>query len=133
MNSLYGSAREKFLTGQLNWLDGVFRIVMCDTSYYVDIDTHEFLSSIPVGNRVNLPQALTNRSAVSGYAKADSVQFPALFDTRTVKSLVIYRVGTTDADSDLVAYLDDAAGLPFQPTGLVYTVNWSAGLGIFRL
>lgn len=133
-NSLYAKARERFLLGQLNWDTDDIRIVPCDTNYVAQLEVDEYLSDIPVNRRFLPGKTLVNRSATDGYAFADGVQFDVTPDGRQIKSLVIYVEGATEADSPLIAYIDQGGGLPFTPTGLTYTVSWDAAFGgIFRL
>jgi hypothetical protein len=136
-NGLYAKAREAFLQGDIDWLTDTIRVVMVDAAdYTVDLSAHQFLSSVPVEARVGTPQTLSNKTATNGVADADNATFPNVTGD-TCEAIVVYKHGTTDADSPLIAYFDtggDANPLSIIPNGGNITVNWSDGADrIFRL
>lgn len=49
-------------------------------------------------------------------------------------AVVIYKKGTSEATSWLIAYLDNGGGFPFTPTGNDVEIRWSNGVNrVLRL
>lgn len=133
-NDLYDKAREKFGTAQINWLTDDFRCVLLRQGYLVNIRDDEFLSDIPTNARISSSQLLGSKSIARGYLLAGPSMFQLVSDTSEAVAVVLYREGVDDASSDLIAYIDDAGGLPFVPQGFDYYVWWDVGVeGLLRL
>jgi hypothetical protein len=138
-NALYNKAREKFLTGNLNWLTAPVKVLMVDTATYTFSGTHEFLSSISAASRITEPVLLIDKTATDGAADAKDATFAAVAGP-TIEALVIYAevLGAGDLPDDtasvLIAYIDSATGLPITPNGGDVIVTWDNGVNrIFRL
>jgi hypothetical protein len=133
-NNIYGKAREKFLTGQLNWLTVDIKALLIDTAdYTVDINGHEFLNSIPAIARIAGSNVFTGKTAALGIADADNITFP-LVTGDSIEAMVIYADTGSEATSTLIAYLDTGAGLPLTPNGGDIILNWDNGANkIFKL
>lgn len=128
-NVLYDLARGRFLQGQINWLTDTIKVVLVDTGAYTpNFSTDEFLSAIPVGARIGSTTGiqLANTAVVGGAADADDVTFSAVSGA-SIEALVIFKFGTTDADSPLIAYIDTATGLPITPNGGDIIITWDNG------
>lgn len=134
-NALYGLGREKFLRGELSWNAHTIRVHLIDTGEYsVNIDTHEFLSSVPSAARVGDPATLSGKTTTLGVADADDISFTDLTSAPSIEALIIYRHNTNDADSALIAYIDTADGLPVAAGATRVDVTWSSGANrIFKL
>ena len=134
-NTLYDSAREKFLTGQINWLEQTIKILLVYSSgYNVEPATHTSLASIPPEARVT-PSGitLTNKTATAGAADGADVTFTAVTGG-SIKAIVGYVDGDSEADSPLLFYIDTATGLPITPNGGDIIVTWDNGANrIFKL
>jgi hypothetical protein len=137
-NLLYDKAREKFLSGGINWGVGtagdVIKAVLVDTAAYtVAQATHEFLSDIPAGDRIATSAAFTGKTVVGGVADADNLTFPAVTGDPS-EALVIIKDTGSAATSPLIAYIDSATGLPVTPNGGDISVTWDNGANkIFKL
>jgi hypothetical protein len=128
-NTLYDKARERFLKAQLNWLSDTVKCILVDTGAYTpNFSTHEFLSDIPSGARIGSTAgiALTNQAVVAGAADADDVTFSSVTGA-SIEALVLFKFGTTDADSPLICYIDTATGLPITPNGGDIIITWDNG------
>lgn len=135
-NALYGKAREKFLSGDIDWLVDDIRIILIDTADYVlggNIDVHEFLSDVPAGARVKVSGSLTSKTATLGVADAADVTLSAVTGDPS-EALIIYKHTGTDGTSPLIAYIDTATGLPVTPNGGDIVIQWAAASpNIFKL
>lgn len=132
---LYSKAREKFLTGQLNWLSGTYRAVLLPESYSPDFD-NEFLSDIFEGVRIATSDPITGRTATSGVANSAAINFGTLVDSRAASKIIIYKDSLVESTSDLVCFLDveSLQGAPVELVGFEYFfVPSLLNGGIFRL
>jgi hypothetical protein len=137
---LYDKAREKFLTGALNWTSGTWKVVLIDEAdYTVNLSTHATMetATVPAAARVGTPQTLAGQTATNGTADANDVAFPTVTGDQC-EALLIYKFGTseTSADSYPVVYMGSdtpgMTGLPVTPNGGNINITWNAS-GIFRL
>lgn len=133
-NQRYTYANERFLSGQLNWLTDMFRVVLVDTrNYFVQIDVHHTLADLPLAARVYTSNPITGKTATGGVARADDPVVGPVFG-QDITALVIYHDTGTENTSELVCYLDTVTGIPFTPQGDVVRIHWDAGPnGIFKL
>jgi len=133
-NELYDAGREGFLDGSIDWDTDDIRCILVDAAdYTVDLAAHDNLDDIPSGARVATSGALTGKTVVAGVADADDVTFSAVTGDQS-EALVIYKHTGTESTSRLIAYIDDATGLPVTPNGGDITIQWdSAASKIFKL
>lgn len=131
-NALYDKAREKFLTGSLDWATDNFKVVLVDTgTYTVDLVNDEFHSDL--AGIVDTSGNLGSKTTTAGVADAADVTFTAV-SGNSVEALVIYKDTGVSGTSPLVAYIDTATGLPVTPNGGDITVSWDDGTNkIFKL
>lgn len=109
-------------------------MVLVDAAdYIVAIDTHEFLSDIPVAARVSTSGNFASKISTLGVADAADVTFTAVTGDPS-EALVIYKDTGSASTSPLIAYIDTATGLPVTPNGGDITVAWQAtSPNIFKL
>lgn len=145
-NALYDKGRNHFAMGDILWKatgGSVIRAFLVDSlDYTVDLANHEFLSSVPVAGRVggtaggtayNSGIQLTLLDPVAGVCDANDITFPAVTGDQS-EYILIYKMGTSDADSLLIALIDTATGLPVTPSGGDILVAWDNGANkIFKL
>lgn len=134
-NALYDSARAHFLEGTIDWTDDTIKCVLVDATY-VYASTDSTMNDIAGGKIVSGPthQILTGKSSTGGAADAADVTFPAVSGAQ-VKGIVVYKyVDETMSNNPLIAYIDQATGLPITPNGGDIIVTWDNGVNkIFRL
>lgn len=133
-NALYGKGREKFLNGDIDWANDDIKAVLVDTAAYaVSIDSDEYLSSIPEGDRIATSSNLSDKTSTLGVADAGDVTFSTVTGDVS-EAIVIYKDTATPATSPLIAYIDTATGLPITPNGGDITISWDSGANkIFKL
>jgi hypothetical protein len=125
-NALYDLGRESFLKGEISWSGDNIKTVLVDTATYTaNLATDQFLSDIPVGERVATSANLASKTTVAGAADAADVTFTAVTGDQS-EALVIYQDTGTATTSRLIAYIDTATGLPVTPNGGDIQVQWSA-------
>lgn len=134
MNQLYGKGREGFLGGDIDWDADVIKVVAVDVAdYTVDINVHEFLADIPAVARVSTSDALTAKTKALGVAGAANSVFPAVTGD-PFEAVVVFQDTGDAATSRLIAYIDEATGLPMAPNGGDINMNFDTGPNkIFKL
>lgn len=123
---------EAVLRGEVNWLGDNIRAVLVDTELYTaNKSTNKFLSDIPEAAILYTSVNLSGKTATKGLAKAD----PAVFVSATgpqATAAVLYKHTGTPSTSRLIAYFEQANGLPVIPNGADVRVVWPDN-GIFQL
>lgn len=133
-NTLYDSARQRFLEAQINWMTDTIKVLLVSTSGYTpQTAVHQYLADIPVSARIAGPVTLTAKATTGGAADAADVTFTSVTGN-TINAIVIYSDTGTEATSPLIAYIDTATGLPITPNGGDIIVTWDNGVNkIFRV
>ena len=133
-NALYDKGRQRFLEGQFNWLTDTIKAFLVDTAAYTaNMAVHEFLSDVGSSARIAGPVTLTAKASTGGAADAADITFASVAGP-SIEALVLYRDTGTEATSPLIAYIDQATGLPITPNGGDIIVTWDNGPNkIFKL
>lgn len=127
MDHLYPSAKQAFLSGQLNWLTDPVVAVLVGTQYYSYSDAHATLLDLPLLARIAVTTGtLDNRTATLGVADADDASFGSVIGNMANAIILCTDTGT-DGTSRLIAYLSSGSGVPVNPDGSVINVVWSNG------
>ena len=132
-NFLFDKAREKFLNGDLSWRDDDFKVCLLDISLNSTSLNQQTLGEIVTSNRIAISSTeLSNKTSVNGVAKANGIQISGISTTKSIKSLVIFKVAPTLNDSPLIAHIDTADGIGFTPNSGNVIIQWNSS-GIFKL
>lgn len=139
-DALFNPGREGFLAGEIDWNTAVVKVSLIRN--YAFQANHKFLSDVTgTGGVIVATATLANRTVTSGVADADDVVFTAVPTGVACNALIIYQSsavagGTDVADSAkrLIAYIDQASGLPVTPNGGNINITWDNGANrIFNL
>jgi len=133
-NQLYPKAKEDFLAGNLNMSTNNVVLALIDTDVYTFSQIHQDRADIPNSAVVAFAN-LNNKSIGSGVFDADDLTFTNVSGANC-EALVIYHndLQGGNASSRLIAYIDNATGLPILPNGGDITVRFSSGASkIFAL
>lgn len=140
-NALYASAKELLRSGEMDWVDDSFKLVLINTSMiggYHARNADKFLCDIPVGTRVATAD-ITGTSVIDGVAGADDVYFDRIdpivkktkagaLITNVAGGMVIYKDTGNEKTSLLVCFIDKAFGtFPMIPNGGDVWVHWDPG------
>ena len=113
---LYDKGREGILDHSID-MSATVKGVLVDTGTYTpNLATDTFLSDIPVGARISTSSALTTKTYTAGVFNSDPASFAAVSGA-SVEALVMFIDTGNPATSRLVAYIDNAIGFPFTPSG----------------
>lgn len=131
-NFVYDKAREKFLNGEISWGVGsggdTFKAILLTSDYVANQATHTNLTHIPEIARIGISSALSNKNITAGVASANPASFTGLPLNKTIRYIVIIKqnTGATEAQTDLIAYIDTATGITTGiPTTLsTATIEW---------
>lgn len=123
---LYPKSRKAFADGDIDLLVDDIRCILIDAADYTYDDAHDFLDDVPGGARVAVSGALTGKSTTDGVFDHALATFPTV--AGDVSEAIIYYVHTgVDATARLIAYVDNATGLPVTPNGQNITYTPSTG------
>ncbi len=133
-NALYDLGREGFAGGDIDWDGDDIKVVLVDTDdYTANLATDNDLADIPAGARVSTSANLGSKTITAGVCDAADTTFTAAAGDQS-EAMVIYQDTGTAATSRLIAYIDDATGLPVIPNGGNINVAWPSGASrIFKL
>lgn len=125
-NALYDNARSRLLAGLFDWESDTWQVILVDNgSYTVNLATHEYYSS-PQGAVVAGPETLGTPTIVNGAADGDNVTFSGVTGP-SIESIILYKFVSVPGDSPLLAYIDQATGLPITPNSGDIIVTWDSG------
>lgn len=133
-NFVYNKAKEKFLSGQLNWgtgaLGDTFKAVLL-TNAYTPSANHSTLNDIPTAARIGTSSPLLGKSVTDGVASANPASFSGLSTTMGYNiryiAIVKQNTGETDSQSSLIAFIDTATGITsgLPVTQSTATIEWA--------
>ena len=133
-NTLFDKARERFLTGSINWNTDTIKAVLVTSAYSLNASAHEYYADITPAAIVAGPVTLTSKAATSGAADAADITFTAVTAGVNVEAIVLYKDTGTPSTSPLIAYLGNPTGLPITGNGGDIIVVWDNGTNkIFRV
>lgn len=125
-NFVYKKAKQAILNGQFNFSADSFRVSIINNSYTPNENSHEFLSDIPSASVVYTSDNIAGITNTLGVIDAGDFNFTISANT-AFNAIVFYKVGSNDATSRLLFYIDNSTGLPFSGSSEVVTVifNWN--------
>lgn len=143
-NALYDTGRDAFANGNIDWVNDTIRAFLLDSADYTpNLATDDFLADVPTAARIGGTAggtaytdgiALTGKSTSAGVCDATDITFPTVTGDQA-EYILIYKQGATgDSDSQLIALIDTATGIPVTPGGGNIPVTWDDGANkIFKL
>lgn len=141
-NSLYDTAREGFLAGEIDWDTAVIKVALVRS--YTYSASHKFVSDVTGAGGVlhATSAALAGKAVANGVADASDITFTAVAANAGAHSLLVFQSSAVGGGADVAAtaqrvilWLDTGTNLPVTPNGGDITVGWSntAGTLIFKL
>lgn len=123
-SSQYTKSLEKIIEGTIDLLADNLKLIMVDTAgYTVNLDTDEFLSSIPLADRIATSGNLASKTiTIDTSTNPDQVMFDAADGTFTAvtgdptEAVVLIKDTGDAATSPLIAYYDGAS-VALTPNG----------------
>lgn len=138
-NALYNNFKEVVMEGSIDFTTNTIKLMLVTSGYTFDAD-HVFVSSVvPASNEfadASYSRATLGTKTVTqddtddeGVFDAADVTFSSLAGGETAAAAIIYKEVTNDADSLLIAYVDD---VDFTSNGGDVTIQWNTE-GIINL
>jgi hypothetical protein len=139
---VYNNAKGLLGAGSLNWTSNTIRCALVAPGYTPDIDAHVYLSSVTneLSGTGYSRKDLAGKSVAVDNAndrcdhKADNVTWTAISASgATAAGVVVYKFGTVDSDSPLLAYIDITDTVM---NGGDFTVRWdnqASNGAVFRI
>lgn len=135
MSALFDKGREAFGNAEIALLADDIQVQLVDVGVYtVDLAADQYLDDIPGGALVGAAVSLTGKSNTGGVFDADDLSVTGLPGTQAVGAAVIVKNTGDPATSPVIAYIDDATGIPVASDAVQVNVTWSNGANrIFKL
>jgi hypothetical protein len=140
-NALYDTAREGFLTGQVDYDTATIKAVLVRGGAFVT--TQQFMSELVAAGATlhGTPMTLTGKTTGGAVADAADGVFATPPANPTGHVIVVYQSSAVTGGADvaataqrLIAWLDSYTGLPVTPNGADISVAWPNDTNrIFRL
>lgn len=144
-NRLYDTGRNAFARGEIQWkvAGSVIRIMLIDSALYIpDFVNEVFLWTVAPAARVgdngssdyDKGALMTLIDPVGGICDAADTTILNIPAGGPYEYILIYKEGTSEFDSQLIALIDIAINLPVTTTGQDVLVSWDNGANkIFKL
>jgi len=138
-NKVYPKGKAAFMRGEINLVTDTINVQL--VSEAVDFDTaHEFFDDIATGatNRIGATTALASKTVtVSGEDSIFSATNPTIAGVpmgTDVDAYIIYKVGDSEGESPLLAFVDtDSTGdFTVTPNGSAILIDWAGSGEVFR-
>lgn len=133
MAALYNFGIKEIMSGNIDLVNDDIIAVLVDTELYTaDPENDRAENDIPDG-AILAEVSLTAKTLDGTTYRANNVTFPAVEGAQAGAVLIIQNDEYVQ-NCTLIAFLDNAPGLPVTPTGEDITVNWDTGEnGIFKM
>ena len=136
---LFDPGREGFLAGEIDWDTAEIKCVL-GRGYTFDA-TDKFVSDLTSHTAVATSAALGSKSITNGVADAADFTYSTVSAGAACPYLIIYQASAVTGGADvaasaqrLIAYIDNATGLPVTPNGGDITITFDSGANkIFKL
>ena len=126
-NFVYKKAKQSILNGEINFPSNNLKLLIIDKNYYTpDENLDQYVSDVPanaIKKRSNIIQNVTNSL---GTLDANDVSISS-YEGGYFDAIIMYTVGSSDADSKLIFFIDTSVGLPFNGSNSTtpITIIWS--------
>ena len=111
-NFIYGKAKESLFKGEINLISNQVKILLVDNTYTPYQNTHQYVSDVLSTSIKDRSDPLQNVTVNLGILDANDISISD-YPGGAFNAVIGYQVGTTDANSRLIFYVDTATGLPF--------------------
>jgi len=108
-NVLYDSAKEAFLSGDIDLTTDDIRVILVDLADYTFSALHDFLDDVPAGAREEVSAALGSKTVTNGVFDSANTVFTAAAGDES-EALILYKHTGVEATSNLIAFYDTGVG-----------------------
>lgn len=131
-NQLYNNFKKNIMNGAIDLDTDTIKVALVTSAYTINIDTHEFFSSITNevsgtgytagGKTLTTPAVTEDTTNDRGVFDADDVSWTTA--TITARAAIIYKSTGSSATSPLIGYVD--FGSDQVSTAGTFTISWNA-------
>ena len=130
-NTLFNTAREGFLLGEIDWDAATIKVALV-RGYTLD-QNDKFMSDITASGAIvhATSAALGTKTGTSGTADAADITFTAVSANASGHTLIVYQASAVTGGADVastaqrvIAHLDTGTLLPITPNGGDIIVAW---------
>lgn len=131
-NQLYNNFKKNIMNGAIDLDTDTIKVALVTSAYTINIDTHEFFSSITNevsgtgytagGKTLTTPAVTEDTTNDRGVFDADDVSWTTA--TITARAAIIYKSTGTSSTSPLIGYVD--FGSDQVSTAGTFTISWNA-------
>ena len=125
-NTLYTKAKEKILSGEIDFVTDTIKVSLVKNTYPQNVSTDEFYTDISA-YVIGTPQTLAAKSVALGVFDAGDITNTAVTAGDTLEGVVIYKDTGVAGTSALIAYIDTITGFPLATNGGDITIQWDNG------
>lgn len=112
MSAIFSKAKEQLLQAGINMSSDDIRVMLVRSTYSFD-DADEFVADLGAVDN-GRSAALAGKAFTNGIFDANDTTITATAANAS-NALIIFKHTGSDATARLIAYIDDAVGLPFTP------------------
>ena len=123
----YDKAGEGFANADIDWLADDIKVALVTNGYSPNKATDEFYSLVGA-NEIVVSGNLATKTSALGVMDADDITFAAVPTSQNVEAMIYYQDTGNTATSRLIAYVDNATGLPLVTNGGDINVTWDSGV-----
>lgn len=125
-NALYPKGKERILDETIGLSSDTIKAALLRSYTYGS--AHEDLADITgSGGTVVATATLGGKTFTSGVFDANDVTWAAVANGAACNNFVIYKDGATDADRQVIMFVDSYTNLPVTPNGGDITIQWDSG------
>lgn len=125
-NAVYVKAKQSLLNGEINTSSSNYKVLLLDKDLYtVNLSTDQYVSDIPSNAIKGTSNNLSNVTSTNGILDADDISIS--HNGSSFNAMAMYQVGSSNANSRLIMYIDNSDGLPFEGSNssIAITIFWS--------
>ncbi len=131
-SGMYAAGMAAIMGGNVDLTNSAISVVLVGPGYVPDLEADQTQADISEDDQV-AEGTLAGKTIDGTTFRADPLTFPSVGGSVAVAGVVIIADDGTQSGSTLLAYLDNAPGLPISPDGTDITLNWDTGTaGIFK-
>ncbi len=125
-NALYPKGKERILDETIGLSNDTIKAALL-RSYTYDSADEDLADVTSSGATVVATATLSGKTFTSGVFDANDVTWTAVANGAACDNFVLYKDGATDADRQLIMYVDSYTNLPVTPNGGDITITWDSG------
>lgn len=125
-NALYPKGKERILDETIGLNNDTIKAALL-RSYTYDSADEDLADVTGSGATVVATATLSGKTFTAGVFDANDVTWTAVANGAACDNFVLYKDGATDADRQLIMFVDAYTNLPVTPNGGDITITWDSG------